>query len=273
MGLWPAAVWSEVPPGVGGQGAGSPTGGVCTANTLAPTLSNVVFWSAADRLLGLYAEGDPVGSLTDLSGNGNHALSSGSNRPIWRASVSQAGITPYDLGKPGLEYSSAAGTKLIIPSHTYNPSSFTIAVVMSLAVDASIIYEFASTADCYAFGDNGESIKQKRGATTSAKDTNPHPWAYTPSGLPPRLFVAQYDGTHAGHTLRQNKVALATTSVTAGDPGTASLTSTLSLGSRSGSLASTGYFFEWWVISPICSAADLGLLEDYLYSRWCLASY
>jgi hypothetical protein len=61
-----------------------------------------------------------------------------------------------------------------------------------------------------------------------------------------RVVTVSYDGTHAGHSLRINRAAVALTNVTANDPGTGSVNAPLYLGSRgpagSESLFSTGLY-------------------------------
>lgn len=261
-GLWPSDVWSEIPPGVGGGGGGV-AAGVCGSTYPVPSLTGVKFWGAADRETG-YANSDPVGSFTDQSGSGNHATSAGAARPVFTNPVT-------GMGKAGLLFTPASGTKLRVPSLTYNPSSFTIALVVQPNTnDAGIAFEFTDIGGCYCYGDVGNSLKQTRTAVISAREAS-SAWLYTTQV--PKLVVVSFDGTNAGHTLRVNKAAVTLSDTIPLDPGTGSITSVLDIGSRNGSLVNGWYLFEAWVVSPILSAGDRGSLETYLYDRWCLSYF
>lgn len=49
------------------------------------SLPNVLIWNDAPSLTG-FVEDDPIDSFTDFTGNGFHAVNTGSNRPIYKAS-------------------------------------------------------------------------------------------------------------------------------------------------------------------------------------------
>jgi hypothetical protein len=221
-------------------------------------LTGLAFWAAADRETG-YQNNDPVGTWHDRSGNGRDATAAGGARPTYKTSVVGS--------RPGLLYAQSAGSRLDTPS--FGLATFTIALVVKLTTDAGILIEQgpAGGADGhYLFGDVGDTIRAQR-TTASAKEAS-SAWAYGANAL--KLVVHDYDGTHAGHTLRVDRAAVSLTNGgSTANPGGGTVTDVLHIGGRAGgSLSCTGYFFEVVVCTPQLSAADRTLLEQYLHERW-----
>jgi hypothetical protein len=222
-------------------------------------LTGLAFWAAADRETG-YQNNDPVGTWHDRSGNGRDATAAGAARPTYKTNVVG--------GRPGLLYAQSAGSRLDTPA--VGIATFTIALVVKLTTDAGILIEQSPghpNSGFYLFGDVGDTLHVEKSGTISDKEYT-STWAYGTNAL--KLVTWEFDGTHAGHTLRVDRAAVSLTNGGAtNDPGTGTATDALHIGGRlGGSLSCTGYFFEAVVCTPQLSAADRTLLEQYLHDRW-----
>ncbi|HEX2609510.1 MAG TPA: hypothetical protein VHK68_00775 [Gemmatimonadales bacterium] len=226
-------------------------------------LSGVKFRGCCDLESGFH-DGDFVSTWTDQSGSGNHATGSGSNRPLW---VTATG----DIQRPALAFTASGVSYLSLPSITYNPSSFTIALALRpTGNDASYLLKFSGGS--YLWSDTGDTMHVIRGANASDKNLSAA-WLYQSDQLHPKVVLWQYGGTHATHTLRLNGAAQTLSDGTpTDDPGTGSVTETCQIGGN-GTLALDAQLYELWVISPVLSAGDRTLLEDYLYDAYCVGRF
>lgn len=197
----------------------------------------------------------------DQSGNGLDAVqANGALQPVWRDAAN--GIN----GKPAVYF---AGD--IMATANLTAGVYTIFAVHKATVNG-LIYERGVSVNT----NDGEYLYTTVGYTIAVRRTDGtakiSAWDHTPNwGVGGNTLTTchQFDGTHAGHTLRVNGSTLSLTSKGALDPGTVDATAALYIGARSGTVAPiTGFIAEIVYYDSVLSLADVLKVESYLIDKW-----
>lgn len=166
------------------------------------------------------ADGDPLASWTDQSGNGYHAVqATGSAQPTLQRNVGVRGSVHYETDD-GMQIAN-------LPLGV-----FTIYCVFRASVNG-LLYEHSADINAnngtVVYTSTGATLAAKKAAGFSQKDLSVD-WGL---GNVWRVFVHTMDGTHAGHTIHlSGAVQTLIDGTNTGNPGTAVVTDTFNIGSR-----------------------------------------
>jgi len=221
-----------------------------------------VAWHRSD--IGITKEtGNRVTIWADQSGQSHDltAPAGSAQRPTWTTNVIN--------GRPALSFDPALGAQFMSTA-AFALGTYTLLLVTT-GQDASNGFFFTrSTAGVTVdtlYGSTGDTTDVGRGGTLSAYDhvANWGQWGPTTA----KLIVQRFDGTHAGHTVTLNTSAIATTSLAAGDPGTATTTDKLVLAARNdGFLGSKMKVAEAILYNRALAADELAVVQEYLRRRY-----
>lgn len=204
------------------------------------------------------ATGGVVNSMTNFVSGGADATSSGTARPTYNASDAA-----YN-GQPSLSFD---GTDDTLLASGVNYSSHTIFMVARSAGQAGYRPFYRRTGvssnDIDYCSHRTDALFVRNNALTASYKTNATNWGVTANPITIRV---QYNGTHAGHLLYANGVAVALTSATANNPG-ALANGNLRLMSDTVTFTQ-GTMAEFIVYNRVLSAAEITLVEDYLRARY-----
>ena len=207
------------------------------------------------------ADNTQVKTWQDQSGNGLDAVqATGALQPVWRDAAN--GIN----GNPAVYFSGD-----IMATANLTAGAYTIFAVHK-ATSHGLVYERGisvnSTDGEYLYTSYLYTIAARRTdgtAKISAKDYTSS-WGISGNTL---TTCHQFDGTHAGHTLRVNGSAISLVSKEALDPGTVDATAALYIGARSGTVAPiTGFIAEIIYYNSDLPLADVLKVESYLIDKW-----
>lgn len=202
-----------------------------------------------------------VKTWQDQSGNGLDAVQATSARqPVWRNAAN--GIN----GNPAVYFSSDI---MVTANLTSGP--FTIFSVHK-ATAHGLIYERGVSVNSndgeYLYTSTGTTIAVRRTdgiGRISSKEYNSS-WGIGGNTL---TTCQQFDGTHAGHTLRVNGSDITLSSASSSDPGTVDGTGAMYIGARNNVVAPvTGFIAEIIYYDSVLSASDVSDVETYLLDKW-----
>lgn len=210
--------WSE------NNGSTFPTTGVLTAATvpISTTRGTVTIAFPIGAYLTDNTYEATVASVADAYGSGDPlAQGTAGNQPLFKISCIN-GFACADWG------TGAAGRKL--QTGNIALGAFSIAAVIRGAASAKEPFVHSSDGGVNgAYIDSGaSSISAYRSSVTSGWNVNPTTWIQDNTN---KSIQVVYDGTHAGHKVFANGVAASVTSASSGDPGTASVSGPLIVGS------------------------------------------
>jgi hypothetical protein len=214
-------------------------------------------------------DAERVSLWTDASGNGADAVAAGDRRPTYHTGV--------QAGRAGVYWDWTNQNRMVTPPVAL--STFTMFFVHRLDAGAEGLFLEQGPGypdpGCYLFTDIGDTAHVTRPGPLTSDHNSVSFWGLDLFPDTADLVTWEFDGTHAGHTVRKNRAAIAPWSGATGgpafevDPGGAVVTDVLYLGGRSdNSLSVSGYFFEIDVFSPQLSVSDRDLLESYLRDFW-----
>ena len=218
-------------------------------------ISNLLIWY---RSSSVSSSGGVVDSLTDLSGNGISATSTGTARPALNASDAAYG------NRPSLSFDGVDDT---ITATGVSYSNHTIFQVCRSAGAAGYRPFWRRQAavgnDIDYCGHRVDALFVRNNALVSSYKTNATNWGVTAN---PITIRAEYGGTHASHLLYSNGASVSLATGTAGDPG--ALTSgTFKLMSDPSTFTS-GTWVETLIYSRVLDAAESARVELYLRNRY-----
>lgn len=216
------------------------------------SLSGLVLWTRSDLVS---ATGANVDQWTDKSGNGNHLVSSGANRPVLVGSDASFG------GRPSLTWDGAATTMHTTGTITLGPSTYFMAVKSTVG---GYLMVFKDDTTDYWFTSNTFSSFILRGATSGTLDLSAG-WGANANA---RTLVRRFDGTVAGTNIRINGADQG--GARAGsDQGTGTTSQTLYVGSNQTPGAfMTGSIAEIIVYGRSLSDPETQQVESYLRSLY-----
>jgi len=202
--------------------------------------------------------GGVVDALVNKLSGAPDATASGTARPTYNATDAA-----YN-GQPSLSFD---GTDDTLLASGVNYSQHTIFMVARSAGQAGYRPFYRRQAivgnDIDYCSHRTDALFVRNNALTASYKTNATNWGVTAN---PVTIRVQYDGTHAGHLLYKNGVAVALTSVTPNDPG-ALVNGNLRLMSDAATFTQ-GTMAEFIVYNRVLTAAEITLVEDYLRARY-----
>jgi hypothetical protein len=148
------------------------------------------------------ADGGPVSSWADSSGNGHHATMTGSNRPIFKTAIIG--------GKPVVRFSTAGASKLTLASSVPNTGLWLMFAVMKATGPTVALYTLASSAGSPAPGRLG-ILENSDGRVYWFSQDTVFSVATTTYSSAFHILMARYDGANNGN-LRVDGTSDATTS-------------------------------------------------------------
>ena len=207
------------------------------------------------------ADNTQVKTWQDQSGNGLDAVqANGALRPVWRNAAN--GIN----GNPAVYFASD-----IMATANLTAGVYTIFVVHK-ATAHGLVYERGVSVNSH----DGEYLYTSTGTTIAVRRTDGSARIssknYTSSwGIGGNTLTTchQFDGTHAGNTLRVNGSDISLSSAASNNPGTNNATNALYIGARSGRVAPiTGFIAEIIYYNSVLPLADVLKVEGYLIDKW-----
>jgi hypothetical protein len=186
-------------------------------------LADLVGWWHAEQGVTLDASTGGVSAWADQSGQGNHLVqATGAVQPTLQTSSPIADKTAIKLSG-----SQSMGTA------AFGLGAFTFVTLVRATGTGGMVYEtstnIVSNDGNDLWGSTGATMGVKRGGVVSAKDLSTN-WI---NDATPHAVAQRYDGTHAGHQLWiDGKQQTMANFGTPNDPGTATTTQPLFLGSR-----------------------------------------
>jgi hypothetical protein len=230
-------------------------------------ISGLELWLKSDAGV-LDASDNPITSdntavktWQDQSGNELHATQSNSSwRPVWRNAAN--GIN----GNPAVYFSGD-----IMATANLTAGVYTIFVVHK-ATAHGLVYERGVSVN----SNDGEYLYTSTNTTVAVRRTDGSARIssknYTSSwGIGGNTLTTchQFDGTHAGNTLRVNGSDISLSSAASNNPGTNNATNALYIGARSGRVAPiTGFIAEIIYYNSVLPLADVLKVEGYLIDKW-----
>jgi hypothetical protein len=207
------------------------------------------------------ADNTQVKTWQDQSGNGFNAVQATSGRqPVWRNAAN--GIN----GNPAIYFSSDIMTTANLTAGVY-----TICAVHK-ATAHGLIYERGVSVNSndgeYLYTSTGTTIAARRTdgiGRVSSKDYNAS-WGIGGNTL---TTCQQFDGTHAGHTLRVNGSDITLSTAGNTNPGTVDGVGALNIGARHNVVAPvTGFIAEIIYYDSVLPLSDVLKVESYLIGKW-----
>lgn len=219
-------------------------------------------WFRAD--MGIALSGSSVTDWLDQTGNGRHLTQAlASSRPSYTASSNTFN------GLPCLVFD---GLDDVLVTAAFSLGVYTVCVVTSGQSGNGYFWTRSSAgveADTL-YGSVGHTTYVNRGGVVSGYNhtTSWGQWGTTTA----RVLVQRYGGTHATHTVRMNQTAIATTSSSGGEPGTAATSDQFVVAGRNDGYAAAGISVaEVAVFDRALGTPELELLEEYARRRYRLA--
>lgn len=227
----------------------------------APTdIAGNVAWFRSDIGVGKDAVTNKVNTWADQSGLGHDLTSSGGNRPTWVASSINA--------HPSINFDPAVGAQFLATA-AFALGTYTILMVTTGQELTNGYFFTRSSAGVNVdtlYGTVTNTTEVNRG-TLSAYDDVPA-WGQWGSSTA-KLLVQLFDGTHAGHIVQLNTTPIATTPISAADPGTATTSDKLVLAARDdGFLASRIRVAEVILYDRVLATDELAIVQEYLRRRY-----
>lgn len=231
---------------------GRRNGGASGASVSVIPTTGLVLWTRSSQGV----TGSPASQWNDLSGNGNHLVAAGAQRPAVTAVNAAFG------GFPTLEWDGATTSMHTTGTITLGPSTYVM--VLKCAAAGGYFAVFKDDSSDYWFTNNGFSSFILRGATSCTLNLGAA-WGANAS---PRTLVRSFDGTSSNQHIRANGADLGG-SVTGTDPGAGTTAQTLYIGSNQtpGGFAALSVA-EIIVYARAVSGAELAGIESYLRARY-----
>lgn len=219
-----------------------------SGRAFAPTdIAGLKLWLAADRISGL-ADGDPVGTWSDLSGQGNHATqATGSKKPTYKTGVQN--------GKPVVR-GDGVDDLLDFPSLPFDVASHDLTILLAFKRGTGGRSVFGSTAYRYLRPDTTTVITYGSGGTSLTLST----------GLPGFCIFASRQTSLAIRGFINGMDRTATPGINAGG----GALNKLFCGSTIG-VANTfldGDIGEVLIYDSSISDSNLALATSYLKAKW-----